>query len=311
MSEQNQLTTVNTSSVGLTMSPESMSSMLEVARLMATSKVTVPKHLQGSPADCMAVTMQAMQWGMNPFAVAQKTHVTQSGALGYEAQLIAAVICANAPVLESAPVYEYIGDWSKVLGKVESKTSEKGGKYFVATYSKADEAGLGVICRMTLKGEPEPREITLMMSQCYPRFSTQWATDPKQQISYAAIRKWARLFSPGTILGVYTPDELEEIPVQSKNMGAVEVVETEEYQQYEQNFLPALKLSAQMGLNHLQNTFSTLEKSPFKVQLWQKHSDGLKATAAEADEKRTVESEPTPAKEPAIVDDEFVKGMGE
>ena len=39
---------------------------------MAQSVQTLPKHLAGKPADCMAVAMQAAQWGMNPFAVAQK-----------------------------------------------------------------------------------------------------------------------------------------------------------------------------------------------------------------------------------------------
>lgn len=42
------------------------------AGLMAQSAVTVPEHLRGNPADCMAIVMQAMQWGMNPYAVARK-----------------------------------------------------------------------------------------------------------------------------------------------------------------------------------------------------------------------------------------------
>nr|WP_308736935.1 recombinase RecT [Salmonella enterica] len=58
---------------------------------MADSQVTVPAHLAGKPADCMAIVMQAMQWGMNPYAVAQKTHLV-NGVLGYEAQLVNAVI---------------------------------------------------------------------------------------------------------------------------------------------------------------------------------------------------------------------------
>jgi 3-hydroxymyristoyl/3-hydroxydecanoyl-(acyl carrier protein) dehydratase len=60
---------------------------------MADSKATVPAHLAGKPADCLAVTMQA-QWGMNPFAVAQKTHVV-NGTLGYEAQLVNAVVSSS------------------------------------------------------------------------------------------------------------------------------------------------------------------------------------------------------------------------
>ncbi|VFS64074.1 RecT family [Kluyvera cryocrescens] len=63
---------------------------------MADSKATVPAHLAGKPADCLAVTMQAAQWGMNPFAVAQKTHVV-NGTLGYEAQLVNAVVSSSQP----------------------------------------------------------------------------------------------------------------------------------------------------------------------------------------------------------------------
>lgn len=125
-------------------------------------------------------------------------------------------------MLVDSPEYEFIGDWDKILGKVEEKKSEKGGKYYIATYTKADEAGLGVICRLRLKGESEPRVMKVMMSQCYPRFSTQWATDPKLQICYVAIRKWSRLHKPGVILGVYTPEELS--PSNEMHMGPADVV---------------------------------------------------------------------------------------
>lgn len=228
------MTTVQTESTALALSSASAGALLmsadfmdrldRIADLMANGKVTVPQHLRGSKGDCFAVALQSMQWGMNPFAVAQKTHLSQSGALGYEAQLISAAL-SESGALQDDPQYEFIGDWSKVLGKVEERKSDKGGKYYVATYSKADEAGLGVICRATLKGERTPRELTVMLTQCYPRFSTQWATDPKQQICYVAVRKWGRLHKPGVLLGVYTPEELAEAG--TKFMGPVDEVKPE------------------------------------------------------------------------------------
>ncbi|CAN7323214.1 recombinase RecT [Variovorax sp. LjRoot84] len=192
-------------------------------KMMARGSVTIPRHLQGNEADCTAVALQAFGWRMNPYAVAQKTHISQSGALGYEAQLVNAVIQGSG-ALQTDPDYEYVGDWSKVLGKVEERKSDKGGKYYVATYTKADEDGLGVIVRAQLRGESKMRELTVMMSQAYPRFSTQWATDPKQQISYLALRKFVRLHKPGVILGVYTNDEMEAPG--EKFMGSAEVVST-------------------------------------------------------------------------------------
>ena len=47
----------------------------DMAKLMAQSQVSLPSHLQNKPADCLAIVFQAAQWRMNPFVVAQKTHV--------------------------------------------------------------------------------------------------------------------------------------------------------------------------------------------------------------------------------------------
>ena len=80
-----------------------------------------------------------------------------------------------------------------------------------------------MIVRATLASGSK-RELQVMMSQAYPRFSTQWATDPFQQLCYLAVRKWARLNSPGSVLGVYTPEELDAGPTPEKFMGAADVV---------------------------------------------------------------------------------------
>lgn len=210
-------------SAAMMMNPAHMQALVSFADMMAKSAVTVPKHLQGKPSDCLAIAMQATQWGMNPFAVAQKTHLTQGGTLGYEAQLVNAVIISRAPIA-ARPEYEFLGDWSRILGKVKEMSGQSGGKYYVADWKKDDEAGLGVIVRVTMIGETTPREIKVMMSQAYPRFSTQWATDPQQQITYLAIRKWARRYAPDVILGVYTEEELSDIQPATREMGSADVV---------------------------------------------------------------------------------------
>jgi hypothetical protein len=112
--------------------------------------------------------------------------------------------------LDGRPSYEFIGDWEKILGRVKEMTSDKGGKYYVKDWQPNDEAGLGVNCTYKISGEQGYRTIKVMLKQCWPRFSTQWATDPQQQICYSAIKKVARREFPDVILGVYTPDELEQ-----------------------------------------------------------------------------------------------------
>lgn len=171
-------------------SPEGMDRLVRFATLMADSKATVPAHLAGKPADCLAVTMQAAQWGMNPFAVAQKTHVV-NGTLGYEAQLVNAVV-SSSNLLSTRLNYRWDGDWSKVNGKSDKSPS------------------LTVTVSAVLKGEAEPRELTISMAQAGVRNSPLWEQDPRQQLAYLCVKRWARLHAPDVLLGVYTPDELQE-----------------------------------------------------------------------------------------------------
>ncbi len=172
-------------------SPEGLNQLVRFADLMAQSKATVPAHLAGKPSDCLAVTMQAAQWGMNPFAVAQKTHVV-NGALGYEAQLVNAVV-SSSNLLATRLNYRWDGDWSKVNGKTDKSPN------------------LTVTVWATLKGEDEPRTLKISMAQAGVRNSPLWEQDPRQQLAYLCTKRWARLHAPDVLLGVYTPDELAEI----------------------------------------------------------------------------------------------------
>lgn len=184
-----------------------------IAKVMASSRSTIPKHLQGQPGDCMAIVMQAMNWGMNPYAVAQKTHVV-SGTLGYEAQLVNAVITTMSPTKDRIH-YDWFGDWTKILGKFKLRTKGTKGQddyreWTVPDWDTKDEADLGVRVWATLKGESEPRILDLLLTQAQVRNSPLWAQDPRQQLAYLATKRWARLYTPDVLLGVYTPDELEE-----------------------------------------------------------------------------------------------------
>ncbi|WP_105719637.1 RecT family recombinase [Cronobacter dublinensis] len=172
--------------------PEGLMRLQQFAQVMSEGAVSIPQHLRGKPADCLAVTMQAAQWGMNPFSVAQKTHVV-NGALGYEAQLVNAAVSSSS-LLATRLNYRWDGDWSKVNGKTDKSP------------------GLTVTVWATLKGEAEPRELTISMAQAGVRNSPLWEQDPRQQLAYLCTKRWARLHAPDVLLGVYTPDELEDRP---------------------------------------------------------------------------------------------------
>lgn len=182
-----------------------------IADRMAKSKSTLPSHLAGNVGDCWAVCMQAFQWGMNPWAVGQKTFLV-SGTLGYEAQLVNAVVTSLAPVTGRLD-FEWFGDWGKILGKIRTEKG-KNGSYMVSDWAPADEQGLGVKVWATLKGEDQPRVLELLLVQAQVRNSTLWAADPRQQLAYLGIKRWARLYCPDVLLGVYTPDELSAAPAE-------------------------------------------------------------------------------------------------
>lgn len=195
---------------------QALTQLQAVAGLMAQAAVTVPEHLRGNPADCMAIIMQAMQWGMNPYAVAQKTHLV-NGVLGYEAQLVNAVISSSNAIVGRFH-YEYEGDWSKCASSREEivkKPAKGGGTYdkkeMVRGWSSADEQGLSVRVGAVIRGESE---ITwgepVFLSSVITRNSPLWISNPKQQIAYLALKYWARLYCPAVVLGVYTPDEVEQ-----------------------------------------------------------------------------------------------------
>lgn len=152
-----------------------------IAERMASGRMTVPEYLRGNTGDCMAIAMQAMLWNMDPFAVAQKTHIV-SGRLGYEAQLVNAVL-QNSGAVRGLPRYEYRGE------------------------GNALECRVGFIPR----GEAELLWTEwLASSQITTKNSPLWKVNPRQQIGYLQVKNWARAFAPGAILGVYTVDELED-----------------------------------------------------------------------------------------------------
>jgi hypothetical protein len=159
----------------------SMDKMMRMAEQMAVSKLSVPDHLRGNVGDCLAIVTQAMLWNMNPFAVAQKTHLV-SGKLGYEAQLVNAVL-QNSGAVSGLPQYEYKGDGNNL------------------------ECRVGFVPRggsVVVWGE------FLKISDVTTKNSPLWKTNPKQQLGYLQIKNWARAYVPGAILGVYTEDEFVE-----------------------------------------------------------------------------------------------------
>jgi hypothetical protein len=160
----------------------SMDQVMEFAKLMAVSSIAVRKHLRGNVGACLAICVQAIEWQMSPYAVANKSY-SVNDAIAYEAQLIEAVILRRAPI-KGRPKVEYSGEGEKR------------------------------VCRIWAELRSEPGEIVEYNSPAFgkitPKNSPLWKADPDQQQFYYSVRAWCRRHFPDVLLGVYTRDEMED-----------------------------------------------------------------------------------------------------
>lgn len=148
---------------------------------------TMPLHLQGKPQDCFRIVVQAAKWRMDPFVVAECTSLVH-GRMCYEGKLVVAVLKAmNA--IEGRLSYEFAGSGQDMSIVVTG--TPRGGK---------PEQLSGSVKQWRTKTMKDGKEIP-----------NNWDKDPQSQLVYRSSRQWTRLFAPEALLGVYTPDELEEV----------------------------------------------------------------------------------------------------
>ncbi|MCC3246726.1 recombinase RecT [Methylocystis sp. WRRC1] len=168
----------DTGAGGGMLAPRSFGEVVAFADLMARSDIAIPKHLRNNAGACMAVTMQALRWELDPFAIANKSYFV-SDRIAYEAQLIAAVVVTRAPI-KRRPDYFFTGEGPTLRCRVSVEMLDGS----VKEYESPPFAAI------TTKNSPL------------------WKSDPQQQLGYFSIRSWARRHAPEVLLGVYTPDEL-------------------------------------------------------------------------------------------------------
>lgn len=159
----------------------SFGEVLQFANIMASSKGGVPKHLRGDTGACLRIIVQAVEWRMSPYGVADKSYFVNDK-IAFESQLIHAVVEARAP-LERRLGCSYEG--------------EGGDRQCIITGQ--------------IKGEAAPLIYrTPKLKDIKVRNSPLWSQDPDQQLWYYGTRAWARRFVPDVLLGIYSKDELED-----------------------------------------------------------------------------------------------------
>jgi hypothetical protein len=165
------------------MQPRNLRDVMEFSQLMCKAGEMLPKHLREKPGACAAITMQALRWEMDPFAVGNKSYFVNDR-VAYEAQLIAAVVNTRAG-LKKRLSYSFDGEGQAlrctVIGEFQDGTAQ--------SYTSPRLGDIAV------------------------KNSPLWKTDPQQQLAYYSARSWARRYVPEVILGVYDRDEIEAVKV--------------------------------------------------------------------------------------------------
>lgn len=159
----------------------------ELADFMARSGPMVGPSMQGKPERCRAVAYLADRWGMDPFSVSSELFFfkdrTGADRMAFGAKLIVALVNSRAPLAEPLLV---------------SYAGQGGTRCCIVS-------GL-------LKGAAEPSVLqTPTVAQIKVKNSPLWLSDPDQQLAYYGQRAWARRFTPEAILGLYDPEEMQEV----------------------------------------------------------------------------------------------------
>jgi hypothetical protein len=154
--------------------PRNMGEAMQLAEMMARGKM-MPEHLR-NPGDALMVIEQAMRWNMSPFAVAQATFNIK-GKLLFAGTIVAAAI-EDSGAIQGLMDYQFSGE----------------GQNRKVTVSA------------TRRGESTPRTVEVVLKDAATENGI-WKKQPDQQLVYHGSRVWARRWTPGVMLGVYTPEE--------------------------------------------------------------------------------------------------------
>lgn len=157
--------------------PQNMGQALELAKLMASGKVGVPKHMRNEPAVCLRVITDAMQFGLNPFHLASESFVINDQ-LAYGAKAVHAMAMRSGVIVGRLSV-AYKGEGAALTCTVTGRCRDS-----ATTHVKTCR-----LANITTKNSPL------------------WKTDPQQQLGYYTERAWCRLFAPDAMMGLVARED--------------------------------------------------------------------------------------------------------
>lgn len=169
----------------------------DMAEKLSLSTV-IPVAYQHRPENCFIALDMASRMGVSPFVVMQNLYIIQ-GKPSFSGGAIAAMVRAN-PTLKDVELH-YVG----------TPNTDSWGAYVTATNVKTGkELKGGTVTIGTAKKEG-----------WYQKNGSKWQTMPEMMLGYRAYAWFGRLFTPETMMGLQSTDEIEDC---AKPSDAVETV---------------------------------------------------------------------------------------
>ncbi len=263
---------------------DNVGQIMEVSKMMAVSGLAVPAHLRTNPGACLAVAIQSFEWGINPFALANKSYEVRDR-LSYESAIYATVLLKRAPIKGRLKI-AYKGDGNQRQC---------------------------VISAVTLDGETV-EYLSPKIGDIPVKNSPLWKGDPDQQLYYYSVRAFARRYFPDVMLGVYTNDELLDDPNISPRKSSAESLTAKLESVPEESQLPTPEAQA-AAESQVQLEEKPVARRQYTVEEDQAmgHPEAFGGTdypdGPPSDPVKTVTEQPAPDESQAIIEQELAESL--
>lgn len=163
------------------MSLDEMETVMNFAKMMATGAVGLKAHLRGQPGVCLRIVVQAKNWRLDPYFLADDSFVVND-TLAYG----------------SKSIHSIVEKWAPLEGRLRFTFEGEGDKRVCVVTGRMMGEEAPFIWR-----SPE-------IGKIHPKNSPEWKNNPDKQLIYHTSRDWARIYCPDVLGNAYAADEIGE-----------------------------------------------------------------------------------------------------
>jgi hypothetical protein len=179
-------------------------SLWKQAQQLSNSEL-LPKRWRGKPYDVMMMMCQARELGMEPIAACRLTYVVH-----------------GEPSLKSEAVIGLVNHYAGMASEImfEERGELMTDKYEVRAYAKSPKTGErldGIWVGMRMVIEEGWGKSQKTGDPYNPKYRTPFRA---QMLRYKAAAFWARLYAPQVMMGMYTVQEIEDMPQEPREVRA-------------------------------------------------------------------------------------------